>query len=172
MMKKRWKRLAFLLSVSAVLFVILLRIFLFTPIIVHGESMKYEFEDLDHVVMMKKTTVERFDIVIIDVGIDDESYMKRVIGLPGETIEFQHNRLFVNGYLLEEPFLSEDAVTEDFDLSLLDAVTVPEDHYFVLGDNRQISLDSRDASIGFVAAGQITGEVKARFWPLGKLAAY
>ena len=89
-------------------------------------------------VFTKIIGINRFDICVLNVENSDETkkIVKRVIGMPNETIEYKGNKLFINGEYYDEPFLS-DAITEDF------KVTLGDDEYYCLGDNRTISKDSR-----------------------------
>ncbi len=89
--------------------------------------------------------------------------VKRVIGLPGDEINIEDGYVFVNGQRLEEEYLSVPTNAKTLDYPLL----VEEDHYFVLGDNRTVSLDSRD--FGSVPIEKIEGRVMFRFWPLNKM---
>ncbi len=89
--------------------------------------------------------------------------VKRVIGLPGDEINIEDGYVFVNGQRLEEEYLSVPTNAKSLDYPLL----VEEDHYFVLGDNRTVSLDSRD--FGSVPIEKIEGRVMFRFWPLNKM---
>lgn len=84
--------------------------------------------------------------------------IKRVVGLPGETVEIQDNTVFINGLPLAEPYLREVAQT-----SSMDPITIPEGEYFVMGDNRQRSLDSR--SFGPVTRDEIVGKAFVIIWP-------
>jgi signal peptidase I len=93
---------------------------------------------------------------------DENDLIKRVIGLPGEVVEGRDGRVFVNGRELIEPYLPEDSFTSDFE-----PVTVPEDHLFVMGDNREESLDSR--SFGPVPVDSLVGRAVMRAWPPGRL---
>lgn len=79
--------------------------------------------------------VERFDIVVLKH--DKDLLIKRIIGLPNETIAYKENKLYINGVLKNENYLDSSVLTEDFEITLQD------DEYFCLGDNRQVSLDSR-----------------------------
>ena len=105
---------------------------------------------------------QRGDIVVFHLldrqGAD---LVKRVVGLPGETVEMRDGRVYVNGDLLEEPYLSS------FDDSNEPPVVVPEGAYFVLGDNRAVSFDSR--SMGPIDQTQIIGKAWISYWPLDRL---
>ena len=110
---------------------------------------KYKFSD-----------VKRFDV--ISFYYDETKYLiKRVIGLPGEHIAYKDNKLYVNGEYVEE---NRDFITDDFDLKQLGYDVIPDDMYFVLGDSRENSLDSRE--IGLVAKKDIVGKVVVRIWPI------
>ena len=96
--------------------------------------------------------------------------IKRVIGLPGDTIEIKDNVLYVNGNIYEEEYLDEDLEYPDFFLSDLGYDTIPEDMYLVLGDNREDSLDSRE--IGLISKDNINGKIVLRIWPLNKISTF
>ena len=99
---------------------------------------------------------ERFDVVVLHPPDDPESlYLKRVIGLPGERISYRRGRLFVNGKAVHDEFSER---TEDFEWQQISSQSIPEGYYFVLGDNRMISKDSR--IFGLVSEKQILGIVK------------
>ncbi len=89
--------------------------------------------------------------------------VKRIIGEPGDEIDIRDGSVFINGELLDEPYLSEPTNAKNLEYPLV----VPERHYFVLGDNRDVSLDSRD--FGSVPIEKIEGRVAFRFWPLNKI---
>lgn len=88
-------------------------------------------------IITRNINIERFDICVIDPDNIDYLLVKRVIGLPGETIEYIDNKLYVNGQYIEEDFLNDDVYTNDF------KVTLNENEYYCLGDNRGNSNDSR-----------------------------
>ena len=106
----------------------------------------------------------------------NEQYIKRVIGLPGDTVEMKDDVLYINGKDMEEPYLEEikedlifDKLTGDFTLTEItgESAKVPEGSIFVMGDNRLFSKDSR--FFGFVSDDAIIGEVKFRLFPLNKI---
>ncbi|CAM3977861.1 signal peptidase I [Alkalicoccus chagannorensis] len=151
-----------------------IREFMFTNYIVYGQSMMPTIQDGERIIVDKIgyeiAEPERFDLIIFHA--DEESdYIKRIIGLPGDELYYESDTLYVNGTEVEEEFLEEprseasaDGFTDDFTLQdLTDEQTVPEDHVFVLGDNRQNSIDSRQ--IGFVQQEEIVGRANLTFWP-------
>jgi signal peptidase I len=93
---------------------------------------------------------------------DENDLIKRVVGLPGEVVEGRDGHVFVNGREVIEPYLPEGTVTDDFE-----AVTVPADHLFVMGDNRDESLDSR--RFGPIPVDSVVGRAVVRAWPPGRL---
>lgn len=157
------------------LFLFLLRQFVFTPVIVKGHSMDPTLADGERVIALKNTTINRFDIVTLHAPDEpDKNYIKRVIALPGETVEYKEDVLYINGKGIEEPYLDKfksempagSLFTENFSLADIGAKTVPKDTFFVLGDNRQNSKDSR--IIGFIDKSKIMGDVKFVLWPLNR----
>jgi len=153
---------------------LLIQHFFFVPVTVEGDSMEPTLSQSDRLMLNKVRDIDRFDIVVFPAPDDPErQYIKRVIGVPGDEITYNQDQLYVNGEEVHEPYLEEyneqlnfnTNVTGDFDLeSLFGVQEVPEDSYFVLGDNRLNSRDSR--SFGFVDADTITGETKFQIWPL------
>lgn len=115
-------------------------------IVVYGSSMETTLENgefgLADKQIFKLTSLKRFDIVVIQDN--DEKIIKRIIGLPNETITYSNGVLKVNGYVVEEGFIDDinknQTTRNDKDIS----ITLKEDEYFVLGDNRKISYDSRN----------------------------
>lgn len=89
--------------------------------------------------------------------------VKRVIGTPGDTIDIKDGSVFVNGEMLDEPYLNVSTAAKSLTYPLI----VPEDNYFCMGDNRTVSYDSRD--FGCVPVEKIEGKVFLRFWPISKL---
>lgn len=121
-------------TVTITLFIALLCRFTFLIYIVNGESMYPTLHDKQFGIALRTTVtdINRYDIVVIKQT--DKYLIKRVIGLPGEKVEYKNNKLYINGELTEDQF---DYLTEDY------SVQVGNDEYFCLGDNRQNSADSR-----------------------------
>ena len=150
-----------------VLVAILLVIFVVQPVKVEGISMEPRLEPQDRILVNKFvyyfSGVERGDIVVFWYPKDHtKSFIKRVIGLPGETVEVRSGVVYLNGEELSEPYLPGDSDYESYPL-----LVVPPDHYFVMGDHRSSSNDSRDW--GFVPVQNIFGEAVFRYWPLSNL---
>ncbi|MFJ7824974.1 signal peptidase I [Psychrobacillus sp. NPDC096623] len=157
----------------------IIRFFLFTPIVVDGESMMPTLKNGDRMVVNKIGYMvgepDRFDIVVFHAP-EQKNYIKRVIGLPGDHVEFNNDQLLINGKVLPEPYLeqyksqiSEGTLTDDFTLEETPAQLneIPEGYIFVMGDNRRFSKDSRH--IGLVAIDEVIGNTNIVFWPLKEI---
>ncbi len=144
-----------------VVVVILIRTFLVTPARVDGESMENTLYNGEIVLLnkidLKTEGLNRFDIVVFKYNKD--LLIKRVIGLPGETVEYKDNELYINSKKLDVPF--EFEYTKDFKYE------VPESEYFVLGDNRDNSKDSR--YFGSIKLKAIKGKVKIILFPFKRI---
>lgn len=155
-----------------ILVVVLIRTFIATPVIVSGSSMDPTLKNGQVLILnklVKKYT--RDDIVVIDAKINGkkERIVKRVIGLPGETLEYKDGFLYINGKRKHDDFVS---LTRDFTLeSATGKKKIPSGYYFVMGDNRRNSLDSRDSRVGLVKKSNIIGKPIIRIWPLNKIGA-
>ena len=176
-----WKRIRKTLRewvqmiVLSVVLAVLINSFVFQPVKIEGESMKPTLQNNDYVILSKlgrtfNWDLKYGDIVVIDrkleqkrsilydiqnMGIfsqvdDQRLIIKRIIGLAGDTIEIQDGRLLRNGTILEEPYLLDEIM-----LGSKDSYYVPEGHVFVLGDNRNNSMDSR--IIGYIPVDSIQG---------------
>lgn len=162
--KKKDNTIEYFVYAFLIVLVIFIRTFIVTPVRVNGTSM-YPTLKNGEIMLLNKITyrfnnIKRFDIVVINT--QDDKIIKRVIGLPGETLKFENNVLYINGQEVKETFLKEE--TEDFDIRNLSYDKIPSDCYFVMGDNRDNSKDSR--MIGCVKKKQITGKANLVIFPL------
>lgn len=162
--------------VVALLVLYVVRSFIFTPAIVQGESMMPNLQDGNRLILSKLSDVNRFDDIVFDAPDQDERYIKRVIGLPGDTVEMKDDTLYINEKPYKEKYLdqnrkllsSDTKLTGNFTLNELTGKTVvPKGKLFVLGDNRLYSKDSR--IFGFISEKSIYGKVVYRIWPLTEL---
>lgn len=167
----------------AILVAFVIKSFLFTPVLVKGASMMPTLEDKDRVIVNKIgpkfKSIDRFDVVVVEHVLlnknEEKNIIKRIIGLPGDKIEYKDDQLYINGEKFSEPYLDQfkkelkgsRSLTYDFTLDqLLGETTVPEGHYFVLGDNRPVSNDSRNPEVGFIPKDKIMGTTSIVCWPL------
>ena len=147
-----------------ILAILLIRLFIITTVRVDGPSMNPTLENKQILLLSKYSKhYERFDIVVFNYA--KQKLVKRIIGLPGEKIEFKNNKLYINNKEIEEDFGHME--TEDFSLSDIGYETIPDNMYFLVGDNRTNSLDSR--YIGLVSDSDIEGVVHFSIWPLKKI---
>ena len=132
---------------------------------IYGSSMNPTLVEGDYVVSISAKNPDRGDLVAYYFG--NKLLVKRVIGLPGELIDINEEGIVsVDGKPLDEPYLVEHALGEcDIELPL----EVPQEQYFVLGDRRSTSLDSRNKAMGFIGQDQLVGKVIFRIWPLGRI---
>ncbi|MCL1630743.1 signal peptidase I [Sporolactobacillus sp. CPB3-1] len=174
--KKRSETFAWFRAIAlAVLIVIIVRTFILGNYIVDGPSMEPTLDNGDRLIVNKInyrfSEPKRFDVVIFHATRTDD-YVKRVIGLPGDTIQYKNDQLYVNGKPVDEPFLKQEKramltgqLTWDFSLKeLTGKERVPEGMLWVMGDNRQNSTDSR--VFHFVSEKKVVGKVDLRYWPL------
>lgn len=161
--------------VIIIVLVIFIRSYIVTPVVVRGDSMADTLEDGEVLFLNKVgyrfSDIERFDIVVVK-DTDGDLIIKRVIGLPGDYVEYKGNKLYINGKHIEDNYSKKE--TYDFTLQDICAINdidcngkIPEDMYLVLGDNREVSADSRVK--GLIARKQITGKAVFRIWPLNKI---
>lgn len=169
------------LLIDVVVAVILAAIVLFfiRPTIVKQSSMENTLHENDYMIMYRLAynshTPERGDIIIFQSELVDESsgndklLIKRVIGLPGDEISIKADQLYINGEAYHEDYL-KDGITPAFEIPEEgESYTVPEDSYFVMGDNRVGSVDSRRYEVGCVKTEQIEGKVILRLFPFNKI---
>ncbi len=151
----------------AILIAVLINVFVGQATRVEGQSMEPNLYSDQRLVVEKVSYrfhgPQRFDIVVLEMPSQgDELLIKRVIGLPGETVEIKEGQVYVNGEPLEEPFTAEQTQPGHYG-----QVTVPPLHVYVLGDNRDRSNDSR--SFGPVPISSIVGRAWLSYWPLEKV---
>jgi len=150
-----------------IIFVLLFRTFLYSPIRVTGDSMVPTLLDGDIMILDKIgyriNGLKRFDIVVIKYN--NEKIIKRVIGLPGDYIEYKDNILYVNGKEIKEEYKRD--ITNNFSLKDLGYEKIPENKYLVLGDNRSISKDSR--IIGLIDKEDIEGYTGIIVFPFKRI---
>lgn len=158
--------------VAAVVLVVIIRSFFFTIIRVDGGSMSDTLLNNDRlfvsVLDVKKDGPERFDVVICKYPNRPDQYVKRVIGMPGDTLMVRRGVLYINDEAYEEPYLS-DARTVSFDRGSnnFGPIEIPDGKYYVMGDNRDDSNDSR--RVGMIDEDMMIGEVKYIIWPLDRI---
>ncbi|MCK8060926.1 MULTISPECIES: signal peptidase I [unclassified Fusibacter] len=162
------KSIGFALVIGAIILIFV------RPSVVFGDSMLPTLED-KNLLLLEKTSYllgepERGDIVVIRsdlqlYGFMKKKLIKRVIGLPGDTIVIGERQVFINGVALEEDYLKDERMYDGF------TGTVPEGHVFVLGDNRNNSTDSRKPTVGFVPYSKIQGKAYFRIFPFDKIGA-
>lgn len=181
-----------------IIVMLLLRVYVWQPVIVEGHSMDPTLADKERLVIIRTASIKRQDIVVAKElnkeTNETKNIVKRVIGLPGDTISFDNDVLTVNGKVVKEPYLADyqKAFASDhlqntyhdntFFQSLAQnakaftisdngqttfTIKVPKGEYFLMGDNRLVSQDSR--KVGTFPKSDIVGEAKLRIWPLKKI---
>lgn len=182
-----------------ILFLLILgltRAFVWQPVKVDGHSMDPTLADGEHLIVLSTTSINHFDIVVAKENENGETkeIVKRIIGMPGDTITYKNDVLYVNGKKVKEGYLDDykkafkkdklqntysynslfqqlaknsNAFTTDSDGNTEFTVKVPKGQYYLLGDDRIVSKDSRE--VGTFSKSAIVGEVKFRFWPIWPL---
>ncbi|GBU10439.1 signal peptidase I [Erysipelotrichaceae bacterium] len=167
---------AFLADIAILLGVLLiLTQFVVTIGSVSGESMETSLIEGQKLVVDRLTyrfsEPKRFDIVVVKFPDANEVWIKRVIGLPGEKVEHLGGKLFINGKFVEEDFLGPETKTQIFRSNTLYPGTngvIPEGEYIVMGDNRDVSDDSRNIKNGILTKNDILGSVRLSIYPFDR----
>lgn len=138
---------------------------------VSGDSMETALQDCDNLIVDKISyrfrDPERFEIIVFPYKYAENTYyIKRIIGLPGETVQIKDGYVFINGQQLEESYGLERMESAGI---AADEIQLGEDEYFVLGDNRNNSSDSRSSSVGVLKREDLIGRAWVRIWPLRKI---
>ena len=146
----------------------------FKPIIVQQESMQPNFYSGDYLITSRQAyrlfgQPERGDVIVFKSHLYDEkgkqkNLIKRIIGLPGDTVEIKNGDVYINGELLQEEYVAEQGLSGE-----MEAVTVPEGRLFVMGDNRRVSQDSRSPEVGTIEMDSIVGKVVLRLYPFKQI---
>ena len=146
--------------VIIIIVVVLLRTYIITPVRVTGSSMNKTLNDGDILLLYKIGHVDRFDVVVLNEKDDNDVIIKRIIGMPGETVMIRNETIYINDEALEDPYAY--GKTSDYD-----KITLKDDEYFILGDNRLISKDSR--YFGPINKNDIKGITVLRIYPFNKI---
>lgn len=165
--------------VVALVIVLLVRTYLFEVVKVSGDSMEPNLVNNERMLVVKPLSLKRLSVIVFDAYGEDPTaspntnYVKRIIGLPGDKVTSRDGQIYVNGKAIKQSFIStaeRTTGTGNWTLSSLakqrnwqyQGNTVPKGHYFVLGDHRSVSEDSR--AWGYVEAKKVIGVVKIPFW--------
>lgn len=169
--------ISLLKDVAIAVVIALLILAVINPIVVKESSMLPNFYDGDYLLLNKQAytifgEVERGDVVVFHTELKDEReedkhLIKRIIGLPGEVVEVKDGYVYINDRLLDEPYLEQQGLSGD-----MEPVVVPQGHYFVMGDNRPVSLDSRSERVGCIDGEEIMGKVFIRLYPFSGIQLY
>ncbi|TXK77470.1 signal peptidase I [Paenibacillus sp. N3.4] len=164
--------------VIAGILVIVIRWFLFSPFIVDGDSMRPNFSTGERLIVNKILydirSPKRGEVIVFHAP-EGKDYIKRVIGLPGETVKVTGDKVFINGQEIDQSFIQaaiEQANKEGHaynTLSDFPETKIPDGEVFAMGDNRPNSKDSRSKSVGFVPFNKIVGRAEVIFWPVSKI---
>lgn len=143
------------------------------PTVVKERSMEPNFHDGDYLFISKQSyrigEPKRGDVVVFKSELMDEKgknklLIKRIIGLPGDTIDVKDDMVYINGKMMEEDYTNDGITPGD-----IENLVVPEDGYFCMGDNRVVSIDSRDPAVGCVSKDRLVGKVFIRLFPFNQI---
>lgn len=160
----------FIKSAAVVVALVLIITFFVKPIIVKQTSMLPTLQENNYLILSKQAyrfgSPKQGDIVVFPVETDEgeKLYIKRVIGLPGDTIDIKENEVFVNGKKQDQSF-TNDGITPGY----VKGFKVPKGELYVMGDNRVVSIDSRRSSVGTVPIKKIAGVAVFRLYPFNEI---
>lgn len=155
--------------ISVLIIAVVAALFLRTYVVeflgIDGSTMMPTLINNERIICLKVGVVKRGDIIVFSLPSDPRRiFVKRVIGLPQESIEITDGQVFINGNLLEEAYLGSYSLQQTMPATLIE-----ENHYFVMGDNRAVSLDSRDRVMGTIPQDNIRGKAIGVYWPLNRI---
>ena len=169
MHKKKSAFLEYAIYVFILIFVLFIAPnYIVEKVLIDGTSMENSLHDGEHVLIEKVSRYfngpQRYEIVVFTKvhGTYQKTYVKRVIGLPGESVQILGDRIFINGEEIAEDF-GKDPI--DYAGIAAEPIFLGEDEYFVLGDNRKVSVDSRDSKVGVVTKDELDGVIFLRVAP-------
>lgn len=146
----------------------------FKPIVVQQQSMEPNFHGGDYLITSRQAyrlfgEPERGDVIVFksELLTDDgeqKCLIKRIIGLPGDLVEIKDGYVYINGEEIDEPYVKEQGLSGD-----MEALTVPQNELFVMGDNRAVSEDSRSPRVGTISEDTIVGKVIVRLYPFDSI---
>lgn len=155
-------------TLTLALFMGLIITFFIVPTVVSGESMYPTLQPKDYLIInkiaYKKDEPLRGDIIVFNSELPQEyggnkNLVKRIIGLPNEHLVIKDGKVYINNELIKEPYLEQVYTDGDID------IVIPSGHYFAMGDNREVSRDSRDKAVGVIKKDEIIGQVSMRLFP-------
>lgn len=166
---------------AAIAFIIVT--FIGRPTIVRQTSMQNTIQPNDYLILSKLSyagskTPQRGDIIVFKSDLvneengDNKLLIKRVIGLPGDTIQIKNEQLILNGKVYKEDYIKDGITPAGDNPSEGEILTVPEDEYYCMGDNRVVSLDSRYSEVGTVSEEQMEGKAVVRLFPFNKIKSF
>ena len=143
------------------------------PTIVKQSSMEPNFYENDYLFVSKQSyklfgEPQRGDVVVVHSSLtqengDEKMLIKRIVGLPGETIDISEGKVYIDGEELQEDYTKEGVTSGE-----IDSLVIPEGEVFCMGDNRRVSVDSRDPSVGCIPIDDIIGKVVLRVYPFSE----
>lgn len=172
MRKKKGAFLEYAVYLFIIVFVLVLAPkYLMEKVLIDGTSMENSLYDGEQVLIEKVSRYfdgpDRFDIIVFTKknASTEKVYIKRVIGMPGDKVQIVDNVIYINDQVLPEEYGKNAMLTEGI---AAEPIVLGDDEYFVLGDHRSVSIDSRDARVGVVKKSEIDGVVVLRIYPFNK----
>lgn len=168
--KHYFKTIFFNILVAAIILFLLIN-YVISPVKIKGQSMFPVLKDEERILISKigitEDRIKRFDIIVFtNYPEKGKRFIKRVIGLPGETIKIDSGEIYINNQKIRQTFISSEMIG-NFQAVNMNPLKIPENFFFLIGDNRQISRDSR--TYGVIHQKNILGKAIFRYWPLSRL---